>query len=65
MHTTMHSHSKPDIAIADLDAVREFLLSGREIPRVSKATRVSQKNTSTVPVHNGIVRARTRSAAKA
>ena len=56
---------KADLAVADLDAVREFLLSGREIPRQTTQRKPSRKPVVSVPVHNGIVRVRSRSASKA
>jgi hypothetical protein len=55
---------KDEIAITDLNAVREFLLSGREIPRQASQRKPSQRSVCTVPLHNGIVRARSRSHSK-
>ncbi len=60
----MQTQTKNDSAFADLTAVREFLLSGREIPPAPKPGRRGQRNISSVPVHQGIVRARVRSSAK-
>jgi hypothetical protein len=61
----MQTQSKHPIAFADVNAVREFLISGREIPRETRSTRPHQKSVADVPMHQGIVRARTRSSAKA
>jgi hypothetical protein len=60
----MPTQTKQDVAHTDLNAVREFLLSGREIPPAPKPARRGQRNVSEVPVHQGIVRARVRSGAK-
>jgi hypothetical protein len=61
----MLTETKQHVAFTDLDAVREFLLSGREIPPAPKPARRGQRNVSTVPVHQGIIRARVRSGDKA
>jgi hypothetical protein len=61
----MQTQSKPQIVVADVNAVREFLVSGREIPRETRSARPHQKSVAEVPFHHGIVRARTRSVAKA
>lgn len=52
--------------VADIEAVREFLLSGRALPPAPPTGRVKPHQRSSAPVafHNGIVRARTRSSAK-
>ncbi len=60
----MLTQTKQDVAFTDLNAVREFLLSGREIPPAPKPARRGQRNVSSVPVHQGIVRARVRAAVK-
>lgn len=60
----MPTQTKNDFGFADLNAVREFLLSGREIPPAPKPGRRGQRSVSAVPVHQGIVRARGRSAMK-
>jgi hypothetical protein len=60
----MQTQTKPQIVVADVNAVREFLLSGREIPRETRSARPHQKSVADVPCHQGIVRARTRPAAK-
>jgi hypothetical protein len=60
----MPTQTKLDSSFTDLSAVREFLLSGREIPPAPKPGRRGQKNVSNVPVHQGIGRARIRSAVK-
>ena len=70
MHTstplpTRSNH--PDTrTVADIDAVREFLVSGRAIPPAPPTGRAKPHGRTSAPVafHNGIVRARTRSAAK-
>lgn len=58
----MPTQTKQDSAFADLSAVREFLLSGREIPPAPKTGRRGGRNAPAVPVHQGIVRARVRAA---
>ena len=60
----MPTQTKQDVAHTDLNAVREFLLSGRAIPPAPKPARRGQRNVSEVPVHQGIVRARVRSGDK-
>lgn len=61
----MPTQLKEGIAVADLDAVREFLLTGREIPRNDPPKKPHRKSQPPVLVHNGITRARGHSPAKA
>jgi hypothetical protein len=60
---TMHTKPVPEIANADLKAVREFLTSLRDEERQVRAPRQNPKP-GAVPLRNGIARARTRSVAK-
>jgi len=60
---TMHTKPLPEIANSDLKAVREFLTSLRDEERQARTPRLNP-TTRTVPLHNGIARARTRSAPK-
>jgi hypothetical protein len=60
----MPTQTKQDPVLTDLNAVREFLLSGRELPPAPKTGRRGQRNTPAVPVHQGIGRDRIRSAVK-
>lgn len=62
----MQTQPKHEIGVADLAAVREFLISGREIPLAPspRSTRPSaRRSVAAVPFHHGITRAR-RTAAK-
>jgi hypothetical protein len=55
----------PEIQAADLKAVRDFLIGVTDevrFPSAEKPRRQSDRSRAAVPVHNGIVRARTRSA---
>jgi hypothetical protein len=52
----------PEINAAELQAVRDFLTGTTDEVRIPRTRRPSQHVRSVVPVHNGIVRARTRSA---
>jgi hypothetical protein len=60
----MPTPTKQEHSVADINAVREFLLSGREIPPAPKPSKRGQQNVSNVPVHQGISRARDRASAK-
>jgi hypothetical protein len=69
----MHTTPLPEIAESDLKAVREFLTSFRDEDRVARMPRIplggpgagSGAGAGSVPVRNGIARARTRPASKA
>ena len=60
----MTTHTKQDHSYDDINAVREFLVSGREIPPAPKPARRGQQNVSNVPMRQGIIRARVRPDAK-
>ncbi len=60
----MPTQIKETNVVANLEAVREFLISGREIPQEIRHRKPVQNSFSTVPVHNGITRARSRSTSK-
>jgi hypothetical protein len=67
MSIPMQTEMKPQISETDLIAVRDFLLSGRELPRSVSPGRPKQRKqlSAPVPVHNGIVRARSRASLSA
>ena len=52
----------PEINASELKAVRDFLTGTTDEVRIPRTTRPSQHVRAAVPVHNGIIRARTRSA---
>jgi hypothetical protein len=53
----------PEINASELKAVRDFLTGTTDEVRIPRTTRPSQQHVrAAVPVHNGIIRARTRSA---
>src|SRR5258708_7175748 len=52
----------PEINASELKAVRDFLTGTTDEVRIPRTTRPSQQVRAAVPVHNGIIRARTRSA---
>jgi len=61
----MPTQIKDSIPVADLNAVREFLLNGRELPSTLERPRQpSRKPVASVPCHRGIIRARERSVSK-
>jgi len=56
----------PEINASELQAVRDFLIGATDEVRIPiKPARPTQHNRAAVPVHNGIVRARMRSAKSA
>lgn len=52
----------PEINASELRAVRDFLTGVTDEVRIPRTGRPTQQARATVPVHNGIIRARTRSA---
>ena len=52
----------PEINASELKAVRDFLTGTTDEVRIPRTTRPAQHVRAAVPVHNGIIRARTRSA---
>ncbi|WP_435009335.1 hypothetical protein P12x_000587 [Tundrisphaera lichenicola] len=52
----------PEINASELKAVRDFLTGTTDEVKIPRTTKPSQQhNRAAVPVHNGIIRARTRS----
>lgn len=60
----MQTKPLPEIEPSDVKAARDFLTSFREEDRKTRTTRHSQEAPGLVKVHNGITRARLRSASK-